>query len=888
MTLNAVSNFFLGTLRGRLVLTAAALHAVLMALFILDSTFRQRTMLLENQTGECTAMTHALAVSAAGWIVADDVSGLQELVNSQLRYPELQFAIITDTEGLILAHTDQTRIGQYVLDLPQQAEAAVISRSQSLVDVAVPAAINSRTVGWARVGIGHKRASQNLTSITILGFAYAALAILIGSVAAWRMGKKVTQRLYAVQDTMTQVRAGITSARSTITGADEAASIAREFNTMLDALEERDRAVVRSEAKYRSLVQNVHVAVVVHGLDGRVLLSNPMACQFMGLTEDQFTGKSAMDPAFHLLDEYGRRLRPEDYPVSEAIASRTLVRDRVAGAVRPDGTTRWFLVNAEPIADEAGNLAEVVATFVDITDRKQAEIEREQYFKFFNTSRDLMGITDLHGVFKRVNRAFLDTLGYSEEELTSGPLVRFVLPQDQRDTLDETARMRETGQTARFENRFICKDGSIRWLSWHSIVNYQEGLAYATARDITEQKQAEEELRQTEARQRQLEKELIQAQKLESLGTLASGVAHDFNNLLGIILGYASMLGQQPLDAKVLERIRSIEQAALRGASLVKQLLTIARKGESHFEPLSINDIARETMELLNRTIPRTISLESELSDIEPVRGDSAQIHQILLNICLNARDAMPQGGSLRITSRMADNATVAAEFPRASAEEYVQLTIADSGSGMDEETKRRIFEPFFTTKGPGKGSGLGLTLVYSIVENHRGFIAVDSTPGAGTAFRIYLPVDRSPATAGQQSPRKVEIPGGTETILFIEDEEMLAAIIREILSEKGYRVLVAADGETGVALFQEKHQEIDIVLSDLGLPGLPGEEVVRRIKSIEPRAIVLVASGFVDPGVRARLTELGVRHVIQKPYAPVEVLEVLRAAIDAGKPIPL
>jgi methyl-accepting chemotaxis protein len=271
MTAGSIRDYFLGTLRGRLILTTAALHAVLMALFILDSTFRQRAMLLDNQTGECTALTHSLAVSAAGWIVADDVSGLQELVNSQRRYPELQFAIITDTEGLILAHTDPTRIGQYLLDLPRKQSEEVLSRSQTLVDVAVPASIDSRIVGWARVGIGHKRASQNLATVTLLGFAYAALAILIGSWAAWRMGKSVTRRLYAVQDAMAQVRAGVSSARSTITGADEAASIAREFNTMLDALEERDRAVVRSEAKYRSLVQNVHVAVVVHGPDGRIL-----------------------------------------------------------------------------------------------------------------------------------------------------------------------------------------------------------------------------------------------------------------------------------------------------------------------------------------------------------------------------------------------------------------------------------------------------------------------------------------------------------------------------------------------------------------------------------------------------------------------------------------
>jgi CheY-like chemotaxis protein len=287
-------------------------------------------------------------------------------------------------------------------------------------------------------------------------------------------------------------------------------------------------------------------------------------------------------------------------------------------------------------------------------------------------------------------------------------------------------------------------------------------------------------------------------------------------------------------------------------------------------------------VELVSRTLPKTVSIVSDLEEVPPVRADLPQMHQILLNLCLNARDAMPGGGILKISTRLVNAPGLAAEFPRANAEDYVLIQVEDSGTGMDEETKRRIFEPFFTTKGPGKGSGLGLTLVYSIVANHHGFIGVDSTP-AGAAFRVYLPVDTRPdESLPEESLEPPAAPGGVETILVIEDEEMLAEILAEVLTTKGYRVLSAADGEAGLRLFSEHRAEIALVLTDLGLPKLGGEEVVARIKAMDPEARIVVASGFVDPDTRASLAKAGVMQIVQKPYAYNEVLHAVRRGIDS------
>jgi two-component system, cell cycle sensor histidine kinase and response regulator CckA len=406
----------------------------------------------------------------------------------------------------------------------------------------------------------------------------------------------------------------------------------------------------------------------------------------------------------------------------------------------------------------------------------------------------------------------------------------------------------------------------------------------AIKEDITERKRAEEELKQNEVRRHELERELIQAQKLESLGTLASGVAHDFNNILAIISGQSSLLrGSIEDPTTALRRIDAIDKASDRGASLVKQLLTFARKGRSVFEPVSFNHIINEVTNLLRETLPKTITVLTNLNGELPfISADATQVHQILVNLCINARDAMPMGGSITITSTTVGCEAVASQFPRAHARRYVRVIVTDTGVGMDEGTKRKIFDPFFTTKGPGKGTGLGLALVHSIVEGHNGFIGAESVPGKGTTFSLYLPVEELSINSDQPFPDIfVDIPRGTETILVIEDEEMLAEMMKEILAAKGYTVLTACNGEEGVEMFVRHQEQIAVVVSDLGLPKFGGDEVFRRIKAIDPKARVILSSGLIDPEARGEMLKIGVKLIIQKPYSPSEVLRAIRTALD-------
>lgn len=392
------------------------------------------------------------------------------------------------------------------------------------------------------------------------------------------------------------------------------------------------------------------------------------------------------------------------------------------------------------------------------------------------------------------------------------------------------------------------------------------------------------ERRHEEEQRHQLEKQLVQAQKLESLGTLASGIAHDFNNILSIILGYSSLLQRiQPDPIKFSQSIEAIEKATHRGASLVKQLLTFARKTDAEFTPVMINDIIGEMTKLLRETFSKTIVLSTNLKkDLPSTMADVTQINQVLLNLCVNARDAMPGGGTLTVTTNTVDGSTLTRMVTKAAAAQYILIEVADTGAGIDETTKQKIFEPFFTTKGPDKGTGLGLSVVYGIVHAHQGFIDVASEVGKGTVFRIYLPVGRQ-TVISKIAPtiRFEDIAGGTETVLLIEDEEMLRELVKAVLVSKGYTVLTAVDGGEGISIFSRHQNDIAIVVSDMGLPKLTGQEVCKKILAINPKAKIILASGFVEPNMKSELLKAGVRHFIQKPYSAEEVLQTVRSVID-------
>jgi CheY-like chemotaxis protein len=374
---------------------------------------------------------------------------------------------------------------------------------------------------------------------------------------------------------------------------------------------------------------------------------------------------------------------------------------------------------------------------------------------------------------------------------------------------------------------------------------------------------------------------------MESLGTLAGGIAHDFNNILAIILGYTNRLEVlAPKPEAFNASVKIIRGAVERGAALVQQLLTSARQTEARFSSLDLNELVRELEKMLQATFPKMINFELRLQpDLPLITADRSQIHQVLLNLCVNARDAMKEGGTLTLETTMTPGAELIETFTGAGTQDYACIQVRDTGSGISKQVKSHIFEPFFTTKERGKGTGLGLSVVYGVVNNHRGFVQVESEPGAGTAFIVYLPVEHS-----TEEPRggirgritgKQNVP---QTILLVEDEEMLRDLGVTMLESEGYRVLAAKDGLEAVALFEAHRDNIGLVVCDLGLPRLGGREAFLKMKESRPSVRAIVASGYLEPAIRSEMLKAGVLDTIQKPYDFNDLLIKIRSAIGPNE----
>ncbi|TGL64899.1 ATP-binding response regulator [Leptospira sarikeiensis] len=530
----------------------------------------------------------------------------------------------------------------------------------------------------------------------------------------------------------------------------------------------------------------------------------------------------------------------------------------------------------------------------EIEERKKAERlnrEGEELFKELTDAiHEVFWMTSLSkNELVYISQGYEQVWGRSRESLFKNPIswLECIHPED-RDRVFNSAKTKQVTGEYREEYRIIRPDGQIRWIRDKAFpVKNERGETVriaGVAEDITEHKVKEAQLKDTEKKRAELEEQLIQAQKLESLGTLASGIAHDFNNILSIIMGHTSVIENNKSNPeKFSQHISALHTATQRGASLVRQLLTFARKTEFNLELAHINDIVLEISKLISQTFPKSIRLFTDLSENLPmVKVDTNQIHQVLLNLCVNARDAMSEGGILNVETFLVNAENIKIGYSKSISDQYVLLRISDSGSGMSEKTKQRIFEPFFTTKDIGKGTGLGLALAYSVVENHKGWIEVESELGQGTTFFVFLPVPKE-TTEIKIKPSFSE-PGairGDESILVIEDEELLRNMLGDLLESKGYKAFLAADGEDGVEQFLLRHSEISLVLTDLGLPKFGGEEVIKRIRAIHSSVKIVLASGFMEPELKVSLKDFGVSYFVQKPYLGTEILSCIRSALD-------
>ena len=654
---------------------------------------------------------------------------------------------------------------------------------------------------------------------------------------------------------------------------DRTAELSWANRHLKEEIEERRQAEQRlrqSERRYRELYEGSRDGYAVVDLEGRFLECNSAYREMLGYTEEELRENTYED------------ITPERWHALEADIIENQVLKRGYSHLyekeyqRKDGTIFPIEIRTYLLKGEEGQPIAMGAFIRDVTDRKRAEgalkESEEKYRLLVENASDAIFIAQ-DNVVKFPNPRTLEMVGYTADQLAEIPFAELLHPDD-RNMVIERHRKRLQGEwvPTPYSFRIISREGETLWVELNTMRITWEGRPGTLnfLRDITEQKN--------------LEAQLLQAQKMEAIGTLAGGIAHDFNNLLMGIQGRTSLMFMDVNSSHPhYEHLRGIQEHVKSAADLTGQLLGFARGGKYEVTPTDMNALIKKTSGMFGRT-KKEIHIHGKYADdIWPVEADQAQIEQVLLNLYVNAWHAMPGGGELYLQT---ENVTLAAPFVKHYGlvpGRYVKITIADTGVGMDKKTRDRIFDPFFTTKEMGRGTGLGLASAYGIIKNHGGIIQVESEKGEGSVFTISLPA--SEKEVSDACPPPEEILRGKERILLVDDEELVLDVGRQLMEKLGYQVVLANGGKDALATYALEKERIDMVILDMVMPDMGGGEIFDRLKAMNPAVKVLLSSGYSIDGEAGEILDRGCDGFIQKPFHIKDLSHKIREILDRQGP---
>ena len=557
---------------------------------------------------------------------------------------------------------------------------------------------------------------------------------------------------------------------------------------------------------------------------------------------------------------------PEGHPVVKNFLGHPIFSDEG----KPIGAL-YFGNKAGGFTDEDESILKAISADAAIALNKADRLKELSKFKqMIESAFDVIVITDANGYITYANPAFVHLTGFTVSEALGKKTN--ILKSGHHDNNFYKALWDKIKGGDIWRGDFINKkkSGEIYYASSVIFPIYTEGqVNFASIqRDVTQEKR--------------LYEQLLRAQKMDAIGTLAGGIAHDFNNLLTAILGYSEiMLSLTKEGDQFYKPVTIIQNAAEKGAELAKKILTITRKEKMETRPVDINEVVKNSMELLQRSIPMSIEIVTNLrEDLPKIKADPSQMQQVIMNLCVNARDAMPEGGKLIIETSSVGTEHGAASGIASDNGELVKLSISDTGTGMDNDTQRKIFDPFFTTKESGKGTGLGLYIVHSIINNHGGYINLYSEPFKGTQFKIYLPTTTDKGIG--ESRNYVDIKG-SGMVLVIDDEPDIRELCRDIMEPLGYKVLLAGSGIDGINLFRRMKDDIELVVLDMIMPKMGGQEVFQALRNIEPEVKILICSGYSQAGFAGieTLLKLGGTLFIQKPFTRQSIGQAIKKILN-------
>ena len=759
-----------------------------------------------------------------------------------------------------------------ILDLESEIEKSKMLFNQALTEPDLNQRI-SEAESESKIANTRLENASRRTFITAIIFLIVIplTAILFG---VFGLNRLIVRPISHLVNAMKDVENGNFDVTAKIKTKDEIGKLSEAFNTMASEINTKvtdlailNKSLKESESKYRTLVENLPQGIFMKNLNLEYISCNHIFALDIGLPEPEIFGKTDHDL---FSKKQADHIRTED----ERILSNAALEEIERSFIK-NGKTYFILMIKTPVWDEHGEVCGVLGIYSDITERKHADAERARLMSAIEQLTEIVVVTDPNSVIQYVNPAFEKVTGYGPDEV-KGQTPRILKSGEQNDAfyrqLWETITSGEAWQ-GKIVNRK--KDGSLytEEATISPVVDETGDIVnfVAVKRDITSEVA--------------MEAMLTQAQKMEAVGRLAGGVAHDLNNLLSPILGYGEMLADDfPAGDKRRESAEAIVSAGYRARDLVRQLLAFSRKQPLEIRTLDPNRVMKDFETLLRRTLREDIQIDMNLPPgLPPICADVGQIEQVIMNLAVNAQDAMPDGGTLTIESGMVDlDETYAGEHHGVTPGPYVLLAVSDTGHGMDTEILGRVFEPFYTTKERGKGTGLGLSTVYGIVKQHGGNVWVYSEPGKGTTFKCYFPAVES-RNARPDEPQDVTAQDlcGSETVLIAEDDESVRKLAVSILKRKGYEVYWAANGHECLKLFQEKMDSIHLLITDVIMPDMNGKELYERISELKSGIKVLYASGYTDNVIAHHgVLDKGI-HFIQKPFSIQGLSAKVRKVLD-------
>lgn len=888
-----------GTLRRQIILSIALVHAGLMTLFVWDYTARQQALLADGQVEHATALAQAIAMSTSGWVVARDFYGMQEIVAAKARYPELLYAMVLDTRGRVLAHSDPSQIGQFVHDLPDTPALQVLARTPTRVDVAAPIQAADMQVGWARIGLGQDGAQAAQAAIVRGGLVYALIAVLIGVLVAWIIGSRLTRRLRAIQQVADAVRAGNTTPRAEIHGRDEVAHLANDFNTMLDSLVASRAELAENEKRWVLALESAGLGVWDWNVTTNKVYFSHLWKSMLGCADDEVGND---------LSEWASRVHPEELDQCYVELNRHFSGETPAfrhefRMLRKDGSWCWIFVQGTVFEREAsGKPLRIIGTHTDITAHKAAEAALQtseaRARQIIENAPEAMLVADREGRLLHVNSCASLMFGYAPEELVGQP-VETLIPEaarsrhrsDREGYMSEPKR-RPMGASRNLQARR--KDGSLFPVDVSlAPLPADDGLqVIASVSDISERAALERELIahrdrlevRVVARTAELEQARAHAVQLARVKSeFLANMSHEIRTPLNAVIGYARIgLRDQP-DAPARENYARILNAGEHLLGVINDVLDLSRIESGKFEvaqrpfqPAAI--IANAGSFITGAARAKQLDYVVEVTSALPrwVMGDAQRVQQILLNLLSNA---------VKYTERGVVRLTV---FRRATGEFCFE--VSDTGIGIDAELAARIFEPFeqadSSTTRRYVGTGLGLSISQRLANLMGGDIVVESAPGSGSRFTLCLPLQEAAAPIGRAALLPEKQGGRLQgvRVLAAEDVEVNRVILEDVLLHEGAVVAFAENGQEAVDRVRADGADaFDVVLMDVQMPVMDGYEATQRIASLAPELPVIGLTAHALQEERARCHAAGMLLHLVKPLDPDALVAAIRQFTGGG-----